>query len=192
MSGINGRYIRWLPVGIVLVLLNAVAAQAQIAEGEASAGQPFRLSMGFAAELDSEEFGDYRITHSKLSGVLFNAEDSGFCHQATMRCNTVDDNGFVMGYCSITDADGDAFYLMIQRAATPQMDSWSDGEMLILSGTGKYSGISGGASYTVAFEPATSVASIKGMMSIEGTYRLPIASPVEGEGEEEVEEDAVN
>ena len=135
--------------------------------------QSFSASMGFAADVDSGDFGGRRFTYSKFHGVLINSADGGFVHQSRMQCRSVNDNGFVSGYCTVTDADEDRLYLMIQRAGTPEISSGPGGEMLFIGGTGKYSGIQGGATYAVEYEPGNSRISARGMMSMEGTFRMP-------------------
>lgn len=190
MSGIHTKTLQALAAGAVFLLLQAVwlpawADQheagveeyaAAAVELESAAAGPttgtFRASMGFSAVLDGSEFGDVRFTYTKLSGVLINSADGGFMHQSRMQCSTVNDNGFVFGYCAVTDEDGDAFYLMIQRATAPDTASGGDGEMLLMSGTGKYTGITGAASFAVDYEPTASTGNAQGMMVVEGSYEL--------------------
>ena len=132
----------------------------------------FKVSIGYSAALNRRVFGDRSFTHIELNGPVYNEAGGGFIHGSEILCSAVDDNGLFVGYCTVSDADGDRFHMMIQRMGTPGNSGGSGGVMMVLGGEGKYADIKGSGSYAITFEE-TDIPETHGMMIIEGIYRLP-------------------
>ena len=132
----------------------------------------FKVSIGYSAALNRRIFGDRSFTHIELNGPVYNAAGGGFIHGSEILCSAVDDNGLFVGYCTVSDADGDRLHMMIQRMGTPGNSGGSDGVMMVLGGEGKYADIKGSGSFAITFEDMD-IPKTHGMMIIEGIYQLP-------------------
>ena len=83
--------------------------------------------------------------HGTNRGVTFNDKGSGPLHLGPTDCFftvfVINDNGKNKGFCTFGDADGDRIFTEFTGTATP--DGNFGGMHDILSGTGKYAGITG-------------------------------------------------
>jgi hypothetical protein len=75
-------------------------------------------------------------------------------------------------YCSITDKDGDQVYSRSERAASPG-EPGAAGRGQYVAGTGKYKGIRGEYTFTVAPAPSAEPNVIRITVGVKGKYEIP-------------------
>ena len=103
------------------------------------------LVFGAIYDMTLTRFGDRVIATGDATGVAMNKAGSGFLHNTPFYCKIVVDTGMLTGYCQQTDKDGDKVYSSVKR----NIEAGTPGNFQFFSGTGKYTGISGGGTYTV-------------------------------------------
>jgi hypothetical protein len=109
---------------------------------------------------------------------------NGFLDHTTWHCWGLADYtngvGQTHGYCVATDPAGDQVVVNFgpDEKHTPDQKSWS-GSLTYTTGTGKYVGISGGATYMIhsnEFRPAAEGTFVN-YATFQGSYKLPSAPP---------------
>lgn len=154
--------------GLVVATLVSLAAKA----GEDFPKQgKYALHWGWQAVAKPTEFGkNQTIFAGEFVGVNFNDSGRGFMHHTAFTCPFTShvDSGRMnaSGYCVGTDADGDKVY---QRWSCSGTLPLCEGEDIWLSGTGKYSGITGRGPFRASFIGATT----SGWADWSGEYRIP-------------------
>jgi hypothetical protein len=125
-----------------LVVLCALGANAeQLAKSGAGTSHTGFKAMGTATEISAK-----RSYWSGVSwGVSFNDEGKGFLHNMAWNCphvdETVEGRTTAKGWCTLTDADGDAIFSEWTGSRPPGGEL--TGHLGMTGGTGKYAGIQG-------------------------------------------------
>ncbi len=111
-------------------------------------------------------------------GVTVSDRGEGLFHNVTLRCNgayLVEKGGWESeGYCSYTLKDGEKVFISIKfggKTGTPMPPAQGTAKMI--GGTGKYSGIQGGAEYTSYFLRPSAEGISQSYNKSKITYKLP-------------------
>ena len=131
---------------IVTGLTLAALCSAAVADPLPKSGS-ISLHAAFRAAFEILPVADkHAEAHGDARGVTFNDKGSGPLHLGPLDCTyasfIVNDTGRMKGYCAYGDADGDRFftdYIGTFSLTNGQSQGTSD----IVSGTGKYAGITG-------------------------------------------------
>jgi hypothetical protein len=134
-----------IPVRTALAALTVTFAVTAIGQDLPRSGV-ITVHSGYMVKGEPITVGDQHVQgHGTNRGVSYNDQGAGPLHRGPTDCfhtfDLVNDKLRVSGFCTFGDADGDRFFTEFTGAT--MADGWVGGSHNILSGTGKYSGITG-------------------------------------------------
>jgi hypothetical protein len=161
---------RFAPIALLACFTAATQAPAaELPKKGSYAGKFGFYANGKIHELDK---GHIMFT-GEFGGAFFNDANGGFLHGASVVCPGVNDvfldgrESRAMGYCVVTDMDGDKAFLSWENKGGPIVRP--GGTFTWMSGTGKYAGIKGSNTFDVTIIPNTP----SGFAIWRGSYELP-------------------
>lgn len=148
----------------------ALASAASVAHAELPNEMSYKSLHCFAGEANIMQSTDtYTVYGFHLRGIGRSQLKEDLLGPLSSECvgtgRIVDSKAEVTGFCQFTDADGDAYLGEFDRVD-------KNGEWTVVSGSGKFSKMSGGGTYVLTQHPRIAPGRFQGCADSEGTYKF--------------------
>ena len=157
-----------LAIGVSIALSYAVATSA----GELPKEIDYHNMHCYGGEITATKHDDSHMVYTiHITGVSRSQKAEDPIGMLSSQClgtgSVINKTSTSMGYCEFIDSDGDKFLGTYERTGPT-------GDWKILSGTGKFTGMTGGGPYDQIRAPrGLMIGTFSGCSDARGTYRLP-------------------